>query len=302
MTSLDRLRQAMNPGENDRPPALLPETVRDSLGQYGLSAAERLLNTRSEVKGTIENDLDRTTNSEIQAQLKEGLKVYEKIFAGAGIKVPTPGELSAAGIDWAHLADLKKTHPDYELVVAPLTMELDDLRKIVAGVANDKTIPNNPLMKRKQLKTNSGGLYIAKEIVDNWDKIMTATIRDWKLPVAMFNKGESWVACLMSNQERLKHPCTSYEQLKQQGLSVPTIPVCIANQTRRILQGLPPTDDIAWTWAIGELDARVYYSDNKLRACAPVVRWSPNGGQIDIVWDEVNNNSRDDLGVRSPIG
>lgn len=300
MTSLDRLLQAMNPGENDRPPALLPETIKDSLGQYGLSAAEQLLNTRSEVKDAIENDLDGTANSEIQAQLKKDLTAYEKIFAGAGIKVPTPEELSAAGIDWAHLADLKKDHPDYELVAAPLTMELYDLRKMVAEVTNDKTIPNNPLKRCKWTKANSDGLYIAKENINNWDKIMATTIRECKLPVATLDKGESWVTCLMSSQERPEHLCTSYEQLKQQGLSIPTIPICIVNQARRISQGLPPIDDIAWTWAIGEFVAKTATSRG-IQAYAPIVRWSPDGGRIDIVWGDIDHSS-DYLGARSPIG
>ena len=277
MTSLDRLLQVMSPGESDRSPALPPETVKDSLGQYGLSAAERLLNTRSEVKDTIENDLDGTANSEIQAQLKKDLTAYEQIFAGAGIKMPTPEELAAAGIDWVHLADLKKDHPDYELVAAPLTMELDDLRK-----------------------TNSNGLYIAKEVVNNWGKIMATTIRECKLPVAMLDKGEPWVTCLMSSQERPEHLCTSYEQLKQQGLSIPTIPICIVNQARRISQGLPPIDDIAWTWAIGEFVAKTATSRG-IQAYAPIVRWSPNGGRIDIVWGDIDHSS-DYLGARSPIG
>lgn len=300
MTSLDRLRQAMNPGENDRPPALLPETIKDSLGQYGLSAAEQLLNTRSEVKDAIENDLDGTANSEIQAQLKKDLTAYEKIFAGAGIKVPTPEELSAAGIDWAHLADLKKDHPDYELVAAPLTMELYDLGKIVVEVANDKTISNNPLKRCKWTKNNGYGLYIAKENINNWDKIMATTIRECKLPVATLDKGESWVTCLMSSQERPEHLCTSYEQLKQQGLSIPTIPICIVNQARRISQGLPPIDDIAWTWAIGEFVAKTATSRG-IQAYAPIVRWSPDGGRIDIVWGDIDHSS-DYLGARSPIG
>ena len=300
MTSLDRLREAMSPGESDRSPALPPETVKDSLGQYGLSAAEQLLNTRSEVKDAIENDLDGTANSEIQAQLKKDLTAYEKIFAGAGIKAPTPEELSAAGIDWAHLADLKKDHPDYELVAAPLTMELYDLRKMVAEVTNDKTIPNNPLKRCKWTKANSDGLYIAKENINNWDKIMATTIRECKLPVATLDKGESWVTCLMSSQERPEHLCTSYEQLKQQGLSIPTIPICIVNQARRISQGLPPIDDIAWTWAIGEFVAKTATSRG-IQAYAPIVRWSPDGGRIDIVWGDIDHSS-DYLGARSPIG
>lgn len=87
---------------------------------------------------------NRIANPEIRELFERDLEDYETIFAGAGIDMPTPAELARGGIDFGRLAEMKEERPDYDLVVAPLTLPLDTLGQLVSTVAQDETVAENP--------------------------------------------------------------------------------------------------------------------------------------------------------------
>lgn len=297
MTSLDRLRQAMSPGENGRSPVLSSEAVKASLGEYGLSAADQLLSSAGfgvEINSD-KSSLESITSPEIRAEFENDYATYEQIFAGAGVMMPTAERLAAAGIDWAHLAELKEQHPRHELVVAPLTMKLDNLRQMVSAVTNDQSIPNNPLKKYKRTKTGGDGLWINYDIVNNWDGIMARSTSEWQLPTATLDNSKIWTAYLMPSQDKPENLSMSYQQVKELGLTTITIPGYIAYQMKRIKQWQPPIGQITWTWALGE------YTDSDGDVCAPFVNWLPVTGRVRVGWYRVDD-SLGRLGVRSPVG
>ncbi|MDO4773903.1 MAG: hypothetical protein Q4A37_02155 [Candidatus Saccharibacteria bacterium] len=301
MTSLSRLRQAMN-HENGRPPVLPPDALRASLGQYGVSAAEQLLSSSgvSEERHVGGSGLDAITNPEIKARFEQDYATYRRIFEGGDITLPTPEELASGGIDWVRLAELKETRPDHDLVVAPLTLPLAELRQMVSSVTNDRgNIRNNPLKSYSLSKEDSDGLWVNSTVVDHWDGIMAATAQEWQLPVALVTKFAdspvSWTAFLLSSSQNPEHRGTSFQDMQQQNIPTTSIVGYITYQMKRIAEGLPPVDSNTWTWAQGE------FRDMDGAACAPFVIWIPARGQVDVHWGRVGI-SLGIRGVRSPVG
>ncbi|MDO4773900.1 MAG: hypothetical protein Q4A37_02140 [Candidatus Saccharibacteria bacterium] len=299
MTSLSRLRQAMN-HENGRPPVLPPDALRASLGQYGVSAAEQLLSSSgvSEERHVGGSGLDAITNPEIKARFEQDYATYRRIFEGGDITLPTPEELASGGIDWVRLAELKETRPDHDLVVAPLTLPLEEVRQIVSGVTNDTSIANNPLKKYASNKKDSDGLWVHSTVVDYWDDIMAATVQEWQLPVVLVTKFAdspvSWTAFLLPNSQNPEHQGMPFEEMKQQGLKAPPIVGYITYQMKRIAEGLPPVDSTTGTWAVGEFR----YNDT---AGVPAAYWRSADGQVFVDWFRAGS-SFNNLGVRSPVG
>ena len=117
--------------------------------------------------------LDQIDNPEIRELFKREFEDYGEIFAGAGVKVPTPDYIASRGINFKRLAKMKEDLPDYDLVVAPLAMSLDLVYELVDAVANDTTIRNNPLRKYN-------GLYVDLS-ADDWHWAMLAAEVRWRL-------------------------------------------------------------------------------------------------------------------------
>ena len=299
MTSLDRLRQAIISGENGRSPVLPSETLKASLGGYGVSAAEQLLSSAG-VGVEINSDgssLEYITNPEIRAEFEKDLADYEALYAAAGITMPAVEQMEKAGISLTNLAELKEQHPEHELVFAPLIADIPTMRNIASVVTNNQSIPNNPLKKYSQTKADSDGLWIHKTVVDNWHTIMANTTRDYLasgMPTVSLNTGEIWTAYLMSSQNMPDNLNMSYRQMKQKGLTAITIPGYISYQMKRIQQGQKPIDTMTYTWALGE------FTNSSGDACAPYV-WAPYYGQIRVGGGWVDCSAAY-LGVRSPVG
>lgn len=300
MTSLDRLRQAMISGENGHSPVLLSETLKASLGNHGLSAAEQLL---SNAGVSIEfssggSSLEYITNPEIRAEFEKDLADYEALYAAAGITMPAVEQMEKAGISLTNLAELKEQYPEHELAITPLTADIPTMRNIASVVTNNQSIPNNPLKKYSQTKADSDGLWIHKTVVNNWHTIMANTTRDYLasgVPTVSLNTGEIWTAYLISSQNMPDNLNMSYQQMKQKGLTAITIPGYISYQMKRIQQGQKPIDTRTCTWALGE------FTNSSGGACAPYVDWAPDYGQICVGGDWVDCSVAY-LGVRSPVG
>lgn len=151
--------------------------------------------------------LDQIDNPEIRELFKREFEDYGEIFAGAGIKVPTPDYIASRGINFKRLAEMKEDLPDYDLVVAPLTMSLDLVYELVNAVANDTTIRNNPLgMANKRATRKTNGLYVGLS-ADDWHfGMMEASLR-WRMSstsdCSFSDDLGSWTVFLMPNGDKL---------------------------------------------------------------------------------------------------
>lgn len=240
-----------------------------------------------------EGGLYSIENPEVREKLKKEILAYLDMFKAAGIEAPTIKELDWS-LDLAHIAELKETHLNHDLVVAPLELPPEDLRRLVSTVANDTTIPDNPLKKCEPTKNDSDGLYIGNSIVESWDKIMFQTRAEWSLPTADTDAGR-WTAFLLPGGDKPDNLSLSYAQTKNQGIEAVPIVGYVAYQMRRIARGLSPVDGQSCTWVSGE------FNDGKGVARAPVVDWSASYGRLRVGSCGVGR-SRGDLGVRSPVG
>lgn len=183
--------------------------------------------------------LDQIDNPEIRELFKREFEGYGKIFAGAGVKVPTPDHIASRGINFKRLAEMKEDLPDYDLVVAPLTMSLDLVYELVNAVANDTTIRNNPLgMANKRATRKTNGLYVGLS-ADDWHYGMAEASLKWRMSSTddySFDDDDlgSWTVFLMPNGDKLDDIPDYDLQILQ---SVHVIGY-IAYQLHRIRQGM----------------------------------------------------------------
>lgn len=187
---------------------------------------------------------NRIANPEIRELFERDLEGYETIFAGAGIDMPTPAELARGGIDFGRLAELKEKLPDHDLVVAPLVLPINTVRQLVSAVAQDKTVPNNPLgIVQTQTREKSDGLFAESEVADCWDRMINDTVAYWGLPIV--EDDYKWTAFLLLNnddQDRL----IPYEQAMKEGRMPTPVTSYIAYQLYRIHQAMSPMDSKGW--------------------------------------------------------
>lgn len=174
--------------------------------------------------------LEGITDLEIKKLFERDIKDYKAIFAGAGIDMPTPAEFAQGGIDFRHLAELKEERPDYDLVVAPLTLPLGAMCQFVSRAYKPK-----PNIKSTRYASR---LFVDDEVADDWKGIMKGTMNDWQLPVVGDNK---WTAFMLFNREQPQDRGLSYDQTKRLKAIVPVVGYA-AYQMHRIRQGMSPVD------------------------------------------------------------
>ena len=219
------------------------ETASQGFGSVALFGALDGAVSEAMERGGVGFDLDGVTNPEIRELFKRDLEGYRTVFAGAGIDMPTPAELAQGGIDFGYLAELKEELPDHDLVVAPLTLPLDSVRKLVSAVVNDTSIRDNPInrsVESMQTKWRSDGLYVGESPSCNWDGIMTELEYDWGLPITN-HKGINWTAFLLLNSDE-SDSLIPYEQAAQQDMPIVPPTGYISYQLYRIRQGMMPVD------------------------------------------------------------
>ncbi len=288
MTSNERLRDALTQG------CLTLEQLRFSLGTVGMSAANSLKASLGIEKQGADKiglyRLENITDPEIRKEFEANLAGYSKIFKGAGITMPTPEEMKAGGIDWRRLAELQKTHPNYDLVVAPLTMGAELLREMVNAVADDSSIPNNPFSGEYSLEIDVGFYGV-------WSKDMKDTRSKWQLPTCQGGRNRNgkpltWTAFLIPSGDKPQDLGITYEQAKQQGIKLPPIAGYIAYQLKRICQGESPI----------KTGIRVEGGSHKWRGYSgfPSVYWHPDNACICIKYYYPFSEGR--LNVLSPVG
>lgn len=179
---------------------------------------------------------NRIANPEIRELFERDLEDYETIFAGAGIDMPTPAELARGGIDFGRLAEMKEERPDYDLVVAPLTLPLDTLGQLVSTVAQDETVAENPFKADYSRVEKGKGLYVP--IPDGmWDRAMASITQSWRLPTT---DGEyKWTAFLLPNNSETLGDSPSYIKVAQKDRITAPAPGYIAYQVHRARMGMP---------------------------------------------------------------
>lgn len=284
MTSRSRLREAMAPGENGRPPILSPNMIKASLGNVGCSAAARFLENLGTT--TPDDGLDGVINPDIRKLFERDLAIYRHIFGRIGINTPTPAELAQANIDFGHLAELKETRPNHALVVAPLAMSLEKTRDLISAVSYDPSL--------QDIRINSDGLSVNYAIANNWDQIIGNTVANWRIPAT--NDDNKWTAFLMPCGDEPEHLNISYAEMKRQNKT--TIPLIgyIAYQMHRIYQNKQPIDSETQSLVTGEFINMV----NVMRV-VPTVYWSTSHKSLEIGWASPNTTISS-IGVRPPIG
>lgn len=207
---------------------------------------------------------NRIANPEIRELFKRDLEGYRTVFAGAGIDMPTPAELAQGGIDFGRLAELKEKLPDHDLVVAPLVLPINTVRQLVSAVAQDKTVPNNPLgIVQTQTREKSDGLFAESEVADCWDRMINDTVAYWGLPIV--EDDYKWTAFLLLNnddQDRL----IPYEQAMKEGRMPTPVTSYIAYQLYRIHQAMSPMDSKGWVITSNEF-ASSEGSASVLKSC-----------------------------------
>ena len=215
-----------------------------SLGAASLHTLDTAV-VRAREQGMVGfNGLDGITNLETRELFKRDLEDYKTIFAGAGIDMPTPDELAQGGIDFGRLAELKEELPDHDLVVAPLVLPINTVRQLVSAVAQDKTVPNNPLgIVQTQTREKSDGLFAESEVANCWDRMINNTVAYWGLPIV--EDDYKWTAFLLLNnddQDRL----IPYEQAMKEGRMPTPVTSYVAYQLHRIHQAMSPMDSKEW--------------------------------------------------------
>lgn len=212
--------------------------------------------------------LEVIANPEIKELFERDIKDYKAIFTKAGIDVPTPDELAQGGIDFGWLAELKRMWPEYDLVVAPLTLPLDTFERI------------------------EGDRYIEGAVVSNWASIMKDTVDNWRLTAVGDNR---WTAFMLSNNEEPGECGLSYDQITRYGSAVPI--VCYtAYQVHRIRQGISPVDINVRSWAAGRF---IVGNDTY----APCIGWEIGPGDCMMAVDYYNASEGTEIvGLRSLMG
>ena len=207
---------------------------------------------------------NRIANPEIRELFKRDLEGYRTVFAGAGIKMPTPAELAQGGIDFGRLAELKEKLPDHDLVVAPLVLPINTVRQLVSAVAQDKTVPNNPLgIVQTQTREKSDGLFAESEVADCWDRMINDTVAYWGLPIV--EDDYKWTAFLLLNNDD-RDRLIPYEQAMKEGRMPTPVTSYIAYQLYRIHQAMSPMDSKGWVITSNEF-ASSEGSASVLKSC-----------------------------------
>ena len=207
---------------------------------------------------------NRIANPEIRELFERDLEGYETIFAGAGMKMPTPAELAQGGIDFGRLAELKEKLPDHDLVVAPLVLPINTMRQLVSAVAQDKTVPNNPLgIVQTQTREKSDGLFAESEVADCWDRMINDTVAYWGLPIV--EDDYKWTAFLLLNNDD-RDRLIPYEQAMKEGRMPTPVTSYIAYQLYRIHQAMSPMDSKGWVITSNEF-ASSEGSASVLKSC-----------------------------------
>lgn len=242
------------------------ETASQGFGSAALfGALDGAVSEAMERGGVGFNGLEnRIANPEIRELFERDLEGYETIFAGAGIDMPTPAELAQGGIDFGRLAELKEKLPDHDLVVAPLVLPINTVRQLVSAVAQDKTVPNNPLgIVQTQTREKSDGLFAESEVADCWDRMINDTVAYWGLPIV--EDDYKWTAFLLLNNDD-RDRLIPYEQAMKEGRMPTPVTSYIAYQLYRIRQAMSPMDSKGWVITSNEF-ASSEGSASVLKSC-----------------------------------
>lgn len=240
------------------------EAASQGFGSVALFGALDGAVSETREKGGAGFDLDGVTNPEIRELFKRDLEGYRTVFAGAGIKMPTPDELAQGGIDFGRLAEMKEERSDHDLVVAPLVLPINTVRQLVSAVAQDKTVPNNPLgIVQTQTREKSDGLFAESEVADCWDRMINNTVAYWGLPIV--EDDYKWTAFLLLNNDD-RDRLIPYEQAMKEGRMPTPVTSYIAYQLYRIHQAMSPMDSKEWVITSNEF-ASSEGSASVLKSC-----------------------------------
>lgn len=138
------------------------------------------------------------------------------------------------------------------------------MRQLVSAVAQDKTVPNNPLgIVQTQTREKSDGLFAESEVADCWDRMINDTVAYWGLPIV--EDDYKWTAFLLLNNDD-RDRLIPYEQAMKEGRMPTPVTSYIAYQLYRIHQAMSPMDSKGWVITSNEF-ASSEGSASVLKSC-----------------------------------
>lgn len=309
-TSRARLRKAMMPGEDGRPPVISREEMQCSLGKLGLNPAAQLLDDLG-ITSLPDGELGSIRSVEARQSLERAFHLSERLVGYLGFSSPTPEQMADVGVDFHYLAKQFERMKKEEgvaphVVLAPHGLGKQNWLTIAREMTVDKTIPNNPLKVEKSKHGDRYGLWVESKITDsiwyNLDQVPTSTTTTGltALPACQYRNGgldNKWTLRLISGKnqpEYIDMPYGASQQKDGTPLRHQTLAEGLTDKPTTVLDGSMPTDDgyTSWCW---RPDAQ--YNDD-----IPVIGWGVRSGEISV---SLINNFTDTchtLGSRSVVG
>jgi hypothetical protein len=306
-TSHARLRKAMMPGEDGRPPVISREEMQCSLGKLGLNPAAQLLENLG-ITCSLDGELGSIRNAEARQSLEKAFNLSERLVGYLGFSSPTPEQMADVGVDFHYLAKQFERMKKEEgvaphVVLAPHGLGKQNWLTIAREMTVDKTIPNNPLKVEKSKHGDRYGLWVDSGITYNvWrclDESPTSTTTPELsiLPTYVHRNDVldvKWTLRLISGKNQPAHLNKSYYAIQKQDPPIhsQTLPEGLTDKLTAILDGSTSTNGYtSWCWQ--PVDTAGY---------APSIGWRDDLGQIFIYWTDDSTYSSPALGSRDTVG
>ncbi len=301
--SLEALRKT-------NPDLLTPGMVKATLGNLGLSSADKLAQAESlgsdanalapaPVPGSV--SLDMIPGSETRQSFEHFLSSTERLFARIGITPPDVDTIVNSGIDFVYLGHeyqhMKTEGLEPRLVLAPYGLTVDHWKELYKKLEDDPIVNPIPASgKEEDKRIRDGGLYIKPEITNNWIELgmqipdATPTI---EAPISNASHPTNlWTLRLISATDTPQNLGVSHDQYIRAGEKYTTIPEYLSLQASLLQDYQPPIDQRTWSWLDGT------YND-ELRNAA-IGLWAHKNGKVGINMMDVSYRSNY-LGVHTAV-
>ena len=259
------------------------DVAKKSLKDLLQRETEEIEKSSIESFATIE---DKDTKEDFEIAFQD----TELLFSRATLETPSPAEFKEAGVDFADLArkyiEMVRSNLDPQIVIAPVHGDYEVWEGLFKGLADDSSIPANPLRQGKDR-----GLYIAEDIKKAWWHLDTAPKDD--TPVVYIEDGQwpdgvQWTIRLIpegADSVRSKHWKSKH----------PTIAEYLTLQANIIKKGQYPVDYQTPTWLDGVYNGS---SGSGIQRYA-IGMYGSNEVKIDYVTDPTGVSTH--IGVRPPV-
>ncbi len=299
--SLEALRKT-------NPDLLTPGMVKATLGNLGLSSADKLAQAESlgsdanalapaPVPGSV--SLDMIPGSETRQSFEHFLSSTERLFARIGITPPDVDTIVNSGIDFVYLGHeyqhMKTEGLEPRLVLAPYGLTVDHWKELYKKLEDDPIVNPIPASgKEEDKRIRDGGLHIDNRVAINWTElamqIPKATLAI-KSPISNASHPTNlWTLRLIPATDRPQILGTSHNQYAPVIVQHTTIPEYLSLQASLLQDCQALVDPHTWSWLDGTYNGGT---------TAPGGGWSSAGGWVNVGWCKTDDK-HDELGTRPP--